>query len=221
MLCSFSADQTGLNPVHKIPGQRTPTEHLRQVPQVRGDRGVQLPLEECTDPGSRTQYVVPMNTTTPYLDTEAFYSRENPFTSGPVPHSRVVEQHRELFQAINRANQERFQCTYCGSSYRQQSSLTGHHRICKQRILVDPTDSDDELLRCEHCDAVFSKESLFRIHMQKHAPFKAHKCQVCGKVYRYKCSLSAHLSRHHAWQSARRETVRFTGDGYAAKDGLS
>ncbi|KER18446.1 hypothetical protein T265_12271 [Opisthorchis viverrini] len=219
MSCSFSADQTGPNPPHKIPEPRTPTEQLHPVPYARGDGNAQLPFEGCTDGRSRIQCRGPMNVTASNLNVGAHSSHGIPFTPQPVLHSRVVQQHRELFQAINRANQERFQCTYCGRSYRHQTSLVGHHRTCKQRLSVDPTDSDDELLSCGACGMVFSKESHFRRHMQKHAPFGAHKCQVCGKAYRYKSSLSAHISRHHAGLSTAREAVKPTGHGDAAKDG--
>ncbi|GAA50504.1 zinc finger protein Gfi-1 [Clonorchis sinensis] len=178
---------------------------------ARGDRDVQIPLEGCTDGRSRTQRGGPTNRTTSHVNVDADTS-----ISRPVPHSRVVEQHRELFQAINQANQNRFQCLYCGNSYLRRICLNAHIRTCRQRLLVNPVDVDDKLLQCEHCGVVTSSKSILRAHMQKHIPFKAHKCQLCGKAYQYKSSLATHITRHHS----KREAAKPTGDCDEAKKGV-
>ncbi|XP_058464552.1 zinc finger protein 836-like [Malaya genurostris] len=47
--------------------------------------------------------------------------------------------------------------------------------------------------RCELCDAVFKRKTLFNIHMFEHEHGKAYKCPICGKEYSEKKNLLSHL----------------------------
>ncbi|KAG5446364.1 hypothetical protein CSKR_113693 [Clonorchis sinensis] len=208
MLSYFPTDQTGLHSVENIPAPKTPTEHFPQMLYASGEGDAQVP----SDARSRTQCGVSVNKTIPYLDTEAPYSHENPFTSRPVSHSRIVEQHRELFQAIDRATQRRFQCTYCGNLYLRQTCLLTHLRTCKLRLALSPTDMDRKLLKCEYCDEVFPSKSRLERHATKHRLLGTHKCQLCCRAYKHRHAMVAHMVKHHTGQSVDRETLDHVRD---------
>ncbi|KER22226.1 hypothetical protein T265_09646 [Opisthorchis viverrini] len=120
--------QTSLSSPQKISAPETSTDDFARVIYALGEGDDQRSLAAR----SRTQSEHQVNTTATYLETwEALSSHENPFNRPPVPHSLVVEQHWELFQAINRRAPRRFQCPYCGNVYVRERALKAHLRTCK------------------------------------------------------------------------------------------
>ncbi|OON16661.1 zinc finger, C2H2 type, partial [Opisthorchis viverrini] len=172
--------QTSLSSPQKIPAPETSTDDFARVIYALGEGDDQRSLAAR----SRTQ------------TWEALSSHENPFNRPPVPHSLVVEQHRELFQAINRGAPRRFQCPYCGNVYVRERALKAHLRTCKVRLSVNPIDLDRKLLKCEYCDEVFPSKSRLKKHETRHLEVGTHKCRICCKAYKREHSLNEHMLRH-------------------------
>ncbi|XP_068160849.1 zinc finger protein 646 isoform X2 [Antennarius striatus] len=75
-----------------------------------------------------------------------------------------------------------FACDQCGRTYRHAGSLVNHRNSHKTGEYC-----------CSICTNTYSNQLAMKNHLRTHFAFKKHSCQNCGKGFRGKKQLSAHV----------------------------
>ncbi|XP_029954148.1 zinc finger protein 646 [Salarias fasciatus] len=79
-------------------------------------------------------------------------------------------------------DQRPFACDQCGRTYRHAGSLVNHKNSHKTGEYY-----------CSVCNNTYSNQLAMKNHMRTHFAFKRHSCQNCGKRFRGKKQLLAHV----------------------------
>ncbi|XP_021368304.1 zinc finger protein 37-like isoform X33 [Mizuhopecten yessoensis] len=82
----------------------------------------------------------------------------------------------------------KYSCTECGK-YFQTNSGKSRHMFCYH--------SNDQRFVCRICHKRCENDSAFRRHMLCHSDERAFKCNVCGRTFKHKETLTAHTSVKH------------------------
>ncbi|XP_056153120.1 zinc finger protein 646 [Lampris incognitus] len=115
-----------------------------------------------------------------------------PFLS---PRSNLTRRHRQPSQ--DRANLSAsvksedasdirpFACDQCGRTYRHAGSLVNHRKSHKTGEYC-----------CSVCNNTYSNQLAMKNHLRTHFAYKKHSCQNCGRGFRGKKQLLAHVCTH-------------------------
>lgn len=90
----------------------------------------------------------------------------------------------------NNETKKFYKCCYCNLSFSRKDRFIEH-----QILHID----HQELHKCNICDKVFSKKSIYNIHIKQHkrnAEGIKYICDHCDKSYRYRATLLRHLKNH-------------------------
>ncbi|XP_033753472.1 zinc finger protein 37-like isoform X24 [Pecten maximus] len=82
----------------------------------------------------------------------------------------------------------KFSCTECGKSF-QTNSGKSRHMFCYH--------SNDQRFVCQICGKRCENDSAFKRHMLCHSDERAYKCNICGRTFKHKETLTAHISAKH------------------------
>ena len=106
-------------------------------------------------------------------------------------------------------------CRYCGLYFANSANLLKHHRethneffhceICNEKfygklplkmhkIRVHGEDSD---IKCEICGKKFARPDQLRIHRAQHSSSTPEQCKLCGKAFKDRARLCAHVNNVH------------------------
>lgn len=92
------------------------------------------------------------------------------------------------------SDQRPFACDQCGRTYRHAGSLVNHRNSHKTGEYY-----------CSVCNNTYSNQLAMKNHLRTHFAYKKHSCQNCGKGFRGKKQLLAHVCADLSkdWASAR------------------
>ncbi|XP_061565217.1 zinc finger protein 646 [Cololabis saira] len=83
-------------------------------------------------------------------------------------------------------DQRPFACDQCGRTYRHAGSLVNHRNSHKTGEYY-----------CSICNNTYSNQLAMKNHLRTHFAYKKHSCQNCGKGFRGKKQLLAHVCADH------------------------
>ncbi|EEB16813.1 zinc finger protein, putative [Pediculus humanus corporis] len=86
------------------------------------------------------------------------------------------------------ADQNMYDCPYCGSTFSQKGNLMTHIR----------THTKEKPFKCLICDFAASQKVNLQVHIRTHTKEKPFKCSVCDFSTAQKCNLIAHRTRRHS-----------------------
>nr|XP_019938656.1 PREDICTED: zinc finger protein 646-like isoform X1 [Paralichthys olivaceus]XP_019938657.1 PREDICTED: zinc finger protein 646-like isoform X1 [Paralichthys olivaceus]XP_019938658.1 PREDICTED: zinc finger protein 646-like isoform X1 [Paralichthys olivaceus] len=90
--------------------------------------------------------------------------------------------HETLVKSEETGDPRPFACDQCGRTYRHAGSLVNHRNSHKTGEYY-----------CSVCNNSYSNQLAMKNHLRTHFAFKKHSCQNCGKGFRGKKQLSAHV----------------------------
>ncbi|XP_060086435.1 B-cell lymphoma 6 protein homolog isoform X23 [Ylistrum balloti] len=82
----------------------------------------------------------------------------------------------------------KYSCTECGK-YFQTNSGRSRHMFCYH--------SNDQRFVCTICGKRCENDSAFKRHMLCHSDERAFKCNICGRTFKHKETLTAHITVKH------------------------
>ncbi|XP_053269412.1 zinc finger protein 646 [Pleuronectes platessa] len=118
----------------------------------------------------------PLTSNSNQASTSARRSRRLP-AGGPAP-----TKHETPVKSEETGDPRPFACDQCGRTYRHAGSLVNHRNSHKTGEYY-----------CSVCNNSYSNQLAMKNHLRTHFAFKKHSCQNCGKGFRGKKQLSAHV----------------------------
>ncbi|KAG7507734.1 zinc finger protein 646-like isoform X1 [Solea senegalensis] len=98
------------------------------------------------------------------------------------PEEESAETNKTLVKSEDTDDQRPFACDQCGRTYRHAGSLVNHRNSHKTGEYY-----------CSVCNNSYSNKLAMKNHMRTHFAYKKHLCQKCGKGFRGKKQLLAHV----------------------------
>ncbi|KAG7226349.1 hypothetical protein INR49_013760, partial [Caranx melampygus] len=137
---------------------------------------------------SQIQALMQMNGTRSDGGMQSLTSNSNQAFSSPrhckqVAEGKMAQMKSETsVKSEDTGDQRPFACDQCGRTYRHAGSLVNHRNSHKTGEYY-----------CSVCNNTYSNQLAMKNHLRTHFAYKKHSCQNCGKGFRGKKQLVAHL----------------------------
>ena len=89
---------------------------------------------------------------------------------------------------VTQVHNDFFQCELCDEKFYAKLTLKMH------KIRVHGEDSN---IKCKICDTKFARPDQLRNHMTSHNSSRTEQCKICGKTFKNRASLCAHVNVVH------------------------
>src|SRR4029434_7758026 len=89
-------------------------------------------------------------------------------------------------QMMTHTGKKPHECSQCGNSFKDTSSLKTHQRI----------HTGEKLHQCSQCGKAFSRINNFKTHQRIHTGEKPYQCSQCGKAFSQIGHLKSHQTTH-------------------------
>ena len=86
-----------------------------------------------------------------------------------------------------------FQCQYCKKQFTRKFSWINHEVTVHQSSNLPVSTT---IIKCKHCDKIFTSNASLAIHERSHVGEKPYKCKTCGKGFNHKSNLTEHARIH-------------------------
>lgn len=116
------------------------------------------------------------------LTSSAGQALTSPRRCKPTPEETTEEITKAEVKTEDGGEQRPFACDQCGRTYRHAGSLVNHRNSHKTGEYC-----------CSVCNNTYSNQLAMKNHLRTHFAFKKHSCQNCGKGFRGKKQLLAHV----------------------------
>ncbi|CAL9703195.1 unnamed protein product [Knipowitschia caucasica] len=117
---------------------------------------------------------------------KAIHRRYKPFVCSECGHAFTQKNNLNMHMLVH-SGERPFQCHLCGKTFRTQGVLEKHNR----------THTGERPFSCEFCQQRFTEKGAMIRHVEsKHQEGRPHSCNICGRTFKAREQLRAHLNRH-------------------------